>query len=153
MICKYFIRHMICKYFLHSTAIMFYSALFDISSILCLDPLPVLSTDTTITLVHLSWIVLLLWPPPQLSSYSTPPSPPPPPPPPASSFKCFWPHPWHMEVPRPGMEYKLLLQPNPQLWKFGILNSLCHSRNSSHSLLAFTHGERLSLDHSRVCKQ
>lgn len=42
---------------------MFCLALFGFPSILCLDPLLVLSTDTTTTLVHLSWIILLLWPP------------------------------------------------------------------------------------------
>ena len=35
------------------------------------------------------------------------------------SFVCllflFWPHPWHMEVPRPGIDSKAQLRPVPQL--------------------------------------
>lgn len=54
---------MSCKMFSHSAAIVFCLALFGFPSILCLDPLLVLSTDTTTTLVRLSWIILLLWPP------------------------------------------------------------------------------------------
>ena len=36
----------------------------------------------------------------------------------------FWPHPWHMEVPRQGTE------PVPLQRQFRILNLLHHSRNS-----------------------
>ena len=38
-------------------------------------------------------------------------------------------HPWHMEVPRPGIESPLQLWRSPQLWQHRILNPLFHSRN------------------------
>ena len=42
----------------------------------------------------------------------------------------FWPHLRHMEVPRPGTESELQLQPMPQLQQCQILNPLHLSRNS-----------------------
>ena len=42
----------------------------------------------------------------------------------------LWLHPWTIEVPRPGTESKLQLRPTPQPWQCGILNPLCHSRNT-----------------------
>ena len=42
----------------------------------------------------------------------------------------FQPHPWHMEVPRPGTEPELQLQPMPQPWQCWIFNLLCNSGNS-----------------------
>ena len=44
-------------------------------------------------------------------------------------FFC-WLHSWHMEVPRPGIEFDLWLWPMPQLWQQWILNPLCHIGNS-----------------------
>ena len=44
-------------------------------------------------------------------------------------FFSFQPHPWHMEVPGPGIE------PAPSQRQYQILNPLCHSRNSGTSLL------------------
>ena len=44
------------------------------------------------------------------------------------SFFLFffkWLHPWHVEVPRPGIESKPQLQPTPQLRQSWILNPLC----------------------------
>ena len=38
-------------------------------------------------------------------------------------FICFWPHPQHVEVPRPGIES------TPQHWQHQILNWLNHQRN------------------------
>ena len=72
-----------------------------------------------------------------------------------------WPHLWHMEVPGPGIESKLQLQPTPQPWQHRILNpphragdrtwasaatrdssriltSLYHSKNSQHPFLFIT---------------
>ena len=37
----------------------------------------------------------------------------------------LWPHPWHVEVPGPGIEHVLQLQPASQLWQGWIL-TLCH---------------------------
>ena len=60
--------------------------------------------------------------------------------------KFFWPHPWQTEVPRPGAESKLQLEPVPQLWQCRILNLLhqardqnphCH-RNTAGSLTCCT---------------
>ena len=42
----------------------------------------------------------------------------------------LWPHPWHMEVPGPGIKSKPQLWPMPQLRQCWILNPLSHSRNS-----------------------
>ena len=39
-------------------------------------------------------------------------------------FFFLWPHPWHMEVPRPGTESKLQLRARPQC---GNIRSLSHS--------------------------
>ena len=36
----------------------------------------------------------------------------------------FWPYPWHMKVPGPGIKSELRLKPMPQLWQYRILNSL-----------------------------
>ena len=36
-------------------------------------------------------------------------------------FFLFQPHPQHIDVPRPGTESKLQLQPTPQLWQHWIL--------------------------------
>ena len=33
----------------------------------------------------------------------------------------LWPHPWHTEVPRPGIEPEPQLRPTLQLWQLGIL--------------------------------
>ena len=43
----------------------------------------------------------------------------------------FWLYSWYMEVSGPGMESEPQLWTTPQLWQCRILNSLCHSRNSS----------------------
>ena len=32
---------------------------------------------------------------------------------------------WQMEVPEPGIEYKLQLWPTPQVWQYQTLNPLC----------------------------
>ena len=45
-------------------------------------------------------------------------------------FKIFWPHPWHVEVPQPGIEPTPQLQPAPQLWQCKILNLLCSKGTS-----------------------
>ena len=36
----------------------------------------------------------------------------------------FWPYPWHMKVPGPGIKSELRLKHMPQLWQYRILNSL-----------------------------
>ena len=47
-----------------------------------------------------------------------------------------WPHLQHMmEIPRPGIEPELQLQPMPQLWQCQILRLLCHRGNSAAGLL------------------
>ena len=43
----------------------------------------------------------------------------------------FWPHPYHAEVPRPGIEPAAQLCPVPQLWPCQILNSLRPQGTSS----------------------
>ena len=45
-------------------------------------------------------------------------------------FLILWRHPWHMEVPGPGIESELQLQPTPHLQQHQILNPPCHSGNS-----------------------
>ena len=52
-------------------------------------------------------------------------------------FILFWPHPWHMEIPGPGIKSELQLRPMPHLWHCWILNSLCPSRNSQSILFLF----------------
>ena len=47
------------------------------------------------------------------------------------SFSFLQPHPRHMEVPSPGMESKLELQPTPQLQQQRILNPLCWARDQT----------------------
>ena len=42
----------------------------------------------------------------------------------------FWPHPQHMDIPRPAIEFEPQLQPRLQLWPCPALNPLCHSGNS-----------------------
>ena len=43
----------------------------------------------------------------------------------------FWPHPWHVEVPGPGIKPTPQLQPVPQLHQLWILNPLHHKGTSS----------------------
>ena len=45
----------------------------------------------------------------------------------------FWPHPWHMEFPSPGMEPKLQLQTTPQLRQHQILNPLHWAGDQTHA--------------------
>ena len=52
-----------------------------------------------------------------------------------SLFPLFWPYPWYMEVPRPGIEFESQLQPTPQLQQHRILNPLHYSRNSLYYVL------------------
>ena len=44
-------------------------------------------------------------------------------------LKILWPHLWHVEVPRPGVESKPKLQPTQQLWQQQILNPLHYVRD------------------------
>ena len=46
-------------------------------------------------------------------------------------FSFFWPHPWHMKVPRAGIESE------PQLW-FNSQIDLCHSYGNARSLTSCT---------------
>ena len=48
-------------------------------------------------------------------------------------FRFFWLHPWHMEVPGPGIKSKPQLQPMPQLQQFHILKPLCQARDQTHT--------------------
>ena len=41
------------------------------------------------------------------------------------NFQIFWPHPWHMEVPRSGMESKLQVWPKLLQRQHRVLNLLC----------------------------
>ena len=43
----------------------------------------------------------------------------------------FLPHPWHAEVPRPGIEPAPRQQPKPLQWQCQILNLLCHQGTPS----------------------
>ena len=55
------------------------------------------------------------------------------------TFFCrgvFWLHPQHMEIPRPGIESELPLQPMPQLRLCWILNPLFHSGNSTNEFFS-----------------
>ena len=63
-------------------------------------------------------------------------------------FLCFFvclfvfllgPHPLHREIPGPGIESELPLQPMPQLWQQQILNSLCHRGNSPDPFIYLFH--------------
>ena len=45
-------------------------------------------------------------------------------------FFPFLATPRHMQVPRPGVESKLELQPTPQLWRCQFLNPLCPARTN-----------------------
>lgn len=63
----------------------------------------------------------------------------------ALSFIYFlWPCPQHMDVPRPGIESELQLQPTPQVQQCQILNPLYDSRNSKLCLLVSVKPKRTS---------
>ena len=57
-------------------------------------------------------------------------------------YGCVWSHLWPVEIPGPGIESELQLQPTPQLGQHQILNLLCHSRNSWVSLRRGSGGSR-----------
>ena len=53
---------------------------------------------------------------------------------PAVLEQGFWPHPQHMEIPRPGIKPTLQQQPRVIEWWRWILNLLCHKRTSQQSI-------------------
>ena len=55
-------------------------------------------------------------------------------------FSFFWLSPWHVQVPRPGIESELQLQTAPQLWQHQILNLLHQQGNFQQLELLYTVG-------------
>ena len=55
---------------------------------------------------------------------------------PPSFFPPFQQHPWHREVPGPGIESKLELRPTTQLQQCQILNPLCRARDWTSASIA-----------------
>ena len=51
------------------------------------------------------------------------------------AFFSLWPHPWPMEVPRPGTESELQPRPTPQLPPNGTLNPLHWARDQTRTSL------------------
>ena len=51
-------------------------------------------------------------------------------------FFFFWPHPRHIEVPRPGTKSEPQLGPTPQLWQHWILNPLRQARDGTYTSAA-----------------
>ena len=47
-------------------------------------------------------------------------------------------HPWHVEVPRPGIKPTPQQQPRPLQWHCQILNSLCHKKTPETKYLFLT---------------
>ena len=45
----------------------------------------------------------------------------------------FWLHPWHMEVPGPGIKFEPQLQPTSRLWQYQILNPLHWAMDWTHA--------------------
>ena len=52
-----------------------------------------------------------------------------------TSYSFFFPlHPWHVEIPGPGLESELQVWTTPLLWEHQILNSLCWAGDKSAPL-------------------